>query len=93
MRKTRWTKQFRRDYKRFEKSGNFSNDLVTLKLVLELLVADEPLPRSFSDHRMKGRFNDCRDCHLRGDLILVYRKTANNSLELIRLGTHAALEL
>ena len=42
---------------------------------------------------MKGRYNDCRDCHLRSDLVLVYRKHDPDVLELIRIGTHTQLAI
>ena len=42
---------------------------------------------------MKGQYSDCRDCHLRPDLVLVYRKRNADILELIRIGTHAHLAI
>ena len=42
---------------------------------------------------MKGKYSDCRDCHLRPDLVLVYRKRDEDILELIRIGTHAQLAI
>ncbi len=42
---------------------------------------------------MKGQYNDCRDCHLRPDLVLVYRKRDADVLELIRIGTHTQLAI
>jgi mRNA interferase YafQ len=40
-----------------------------------------------------GTLNDCRDCHIKPDLILIYRKTHAASLELVRLGSHSELGL
>lgn len=60
---------------------------------LELLAADVPLPSRYVDHPMKGPYSDCRDCHLRPDLVLVYRKRDADILELIRIGTHAHLAI
>ena len=42
---------------------------------------------------MKVRYADCRDCHLRPDLVLAYRKRNADVLELIRIGTHARLAI
>ncbi len=39
-----------------------------------MLAKDEPLPRRYFDHRLSGEWTDHRDCHLRPDLILIYRK-------------------
>ena len=65
----------------------------TLLEALELLVADAPLPDRYVDHPMRGRYADCRDCHLRPDLVLVYRGHGSDALELVRIGSHAQLEL
>jgi mRNA interferase YafQ len=42
---------------------------------------------------LSGEWNDHRDCHIRPDLILIYRKPDGESLELVRLGSHAELGL
>ena len=64
-----------------------------LLAALELLVVDVPLPVRYVDHPIRGEYSDCRDCHLRPDLVLVYRKRGSETLELVRIGTHAQLAL
>ncbi len=61
--------------------------------VVNLLAVDTPLPRRNFDHRLSGEWNDHRDCHIRPDLILLYRKPDDESLELVRLGSHSELGL
>jgi mRNA interferase YafQ len=61
--------------------------------VVNLLAADAPLPRRNFDHPLSGEWNDYRDCHLRPDLILIYRKPDDESLELVRIGSHSELGL
>jgi mRNA interferase YafQ len=56
------------------------------------LVKDEPLPRRYFDHPL-GEWSDHRDCHIRPDPILIYRKPDDASLELVRLGSHSELGL
>ena len=53
--------------------------------------ADAPLPQRFRDHALVGQWRNCRDCHIRPDLILIYRKPDDESLDLIRLGSHSDL--
>ena len=93
MRSVRRTAQFRRDFKRVKRGAHGSYVNETLLAALELLVANAPLPSRYVDHPMKGRYADCRDCHLRPDLVLVYRKHGSDALELVRIGSHAQLGL
>ena len=58
-----------------------------------MLVADEPLPQRHHDHPLVGEWKDHRDCHIRPDLVLIYRKPDLEILDLVRLGSHAELGL
>ena len=93
MRTIRYTSRFKRDYRR-EKSGQLGKKLDTLLMeVVDLLAVDTPLPRRNVDHPLTGDWADHRDCHIRPDLILIYRKPDEESLELVRLGSHSELGL
>jgi mRNA interferase YafQ len=93
MRAIRRTKRFKRDYKR-EKSGRHGKTLdAVLREVLELLVADKPLPYSNFDHPLTGDWVDYRDCHIKPDLVLIYRKPDDEHLDLVRLGSHSEIGL
>ena len=61
--------------------------------VVELLAQDAPLPRQNFDHPLTGDWSDHRDCHVRPDLALIYRKPDDDTLELVRLGSHSELGL
>jgi mRNA interferase YafQ len=85
------TKAFRRDFRR-EKSGVLGPKLDNLIMeVVDLLAADQALPARFQDHPMVGTWNDHRDCHVRPDLVLIYRKKGDDVLQLVRLGSHSEL--
>ena len=93
MRIVKYTSRFRRDYRR-EQSGQYSKKLDALLMeVVTLLAADNPLPRRNVDHALTGEWVDHRDCHLRPDLVLIYRKPDDENLELVRLGSHSELGL
>ena len=82
---------FRRDYKR-EKSGVLGPKLDELiRDVVGMLAADQPLPPRYRDHSMVGNWDDHRDCHVRPDLVLIYRKKGDDVLQLVRLGSHSEL--
>ena len=91
MREVRYTSRFKRDYKR-EKSGRHGKDLDDLlSSIVELLAADMPLPPFNRDHPLAGDWSDHRDCHLKPDLVLIYRKLKDEFLDLVRLGSHSEL--
>ena len=93
MRIVKYTGRFKRDYRR-EKAGVLGQKLDSLLMeVVDLLAADTPLPRRHVDHQLTGEWKDHRDCHLRPDLVSIYRLTGVDSLELVRLGSHSELGL
>jgi mRNA interferase YafQ len=59
--------------------------------VLAMLLADQVLPLRYRDHSLTGEYKDCRECHLKPDLLLIYRSAGDNILELTRLGSHSEL--
>ena len=80
---------FKRDVRRAIKRGK---SLKKIMDAVRLLCSQSPLPPSFRDHALKGKFASYRDCHVEPDLILVYR-IVDDRLELVcfRLGSHADL--
>ncbi|MGC9964655.1 MAG: type II toxin-antitoxin system YafQ family toxin [Syntrophobacteraceae bacterium] len=93
MREIRYTSRFKRDYKR-EKSGRHSKKLdAALMEVVSLLASDMPLPRRHFDHLLSGEWSDHRDCHIKPNLILIYRKPDDEHLDLVRLGSHSEIGL
>ncbi len=90
---TRYSKKFKQDYRR-EKSGPYGKKLHSLpEDFLDLMEDKKPLPRRYFDHALAGAWSDCRDCHLKPDLVLIYRLAQDGVIELIRLGSHSELGL
>jgi len=87
------TSRFKKDYKREAKGLHRETLDGDLLAVLSLLVTDSPLPERFRDHALAGEWVDHRDCHVRPDLVLIYRLPDADSLELVRLGSHSELSL
>ena len=81
------TKQFKKDVKRMRKRGK---DLEKIKAVIDLIVAEEPLPPKNRDHKLGGNWIGRRDCHIEPDWILIYKLTEDELL-LERTGTHSDL--
>lgn len=93
MREVRLGNQFKRDYKhvRAGRHGKMLDDL--LLGIVDLLAADQPLSARNCDHALTGEWADFRDCHVKPDLILIYRRTGDAYLDLARLGSHSELGL
>jgi len=87
MRKIEWTHSFKRDFK---KHGTFEGAFIE---ALWKLANDEILPERFQDHALSGQWHDHRDCHIKPDLVLIYRKPDDVELQLVRLGSHSELGL
>jgi mRNA interferase YafQ len=86
-----WTGQFKRDYKR-EAKGKYRAALdVELSSVVNSLANDQALDSRYRDHGLVGNWKDHRDCHIKPDLILIYRLQEVEALQLVRLGSHSEL--
>lgn len=82
---------FRRDYKREAKGKHRATLDTDLRAVLVALVSDTPLDPHYRDHDLSGNWAGYRDCHIKPDLVLIYRKPDAQTLRLARLGSHSEL--
>lgn len=62
----------------------------SLRAVLRLLPAGEPIPATYKDHPQKGNWKHYRDLHIEPDWLLIY-KTDDANVWLARTGTQADL--
>jgi mRNA interferase YafQ len=91
MRRIERTSAFRRDFKR-EKRAQHRRDIDSLvSEVVSLLAEDKALPEKNRDHNLSGEWGDHRECHLKPDLLLIYRKPDADTLQLVRMGSHSEL--
>jgi mRNA interferase YafQ len=82
---------FRRDYKRETKGqhrATLDGDLVP---VLMALTNDKPLETRHRDHALSGEWSGYRECHIKPDLLSIYRNSDEKTLWLVRLGSHSEL--
>ena len=86
-------KQFVKDWIRLARSGRYP--MQELEDVMCLLIENRaPLPPEYLDHPLKGDWRDFRDCHVRGDWLLIYRINETPQGEeviFVRTGTHTEL--
>ena len=94
MRTIKYTSKFKQDFKREKKSGHYRTVLEhDLTIIINALANNRSLPLKNRDHALNGNWKDHRDCHVKPDLVLIYRKPDDKTLELVRLGSHSQLSL
>jgi len=82
---------FKRDYKRESKGQHRATLDADLVPVLTALADNQPLEPRHRDHDLSGEWAGYRDCHIKPDLVLIYRKPDPDTLRLARLGSHSEL--
>jgi mRNA interferase YafQ len=85
------TKRFKQDYKRETKGRHRKTLDESFIAVVKLLLVNKPLAEKYKDHALTGDWSDHRDCHIKPDLVLIYRKPDKNVLQLVRMGSHNEL--
>lgn len=79
--------QFKTDLKRMRKRG-YDPDM--LKEPIRLLADGKQLPPEYLDHPLTGNWSGCRECHIKPDWLLVYKRENDKLLLLLmRTGTHS----
>lgn len=91
MRTIERTTAFKKAFKRTLKQQHGNKVEGLLREALRYLLIDRPLPAKYRDHQLGGEWKDTRDCHLRPDLVLFYRKVGTDVLQLVDIGSHSDL--
>ena len=80
------TSAFKKDFKRVKDKKVF----VLLADVLEQLVFSKKLDEKYRDHALVGGYSGYRECHLRPDVLFIYKVEAG-VLYTYRIGSHSEL--
>ena len=86
--------KFRKQYKKL----NQKEKEITKKIINKLL-NNEILESKYKDHKLIGKYSGFRECHIKLDLLLIYKKENNASsgqlptliLVCIAIGSHSDL--
>ena len=63
-------------------------DIIEVGSVIFELQKGQTLETKYVDHPLSGNWNKFRDCHIKPDLVLIYRIN-ENTLQLARIGSHS----
>lgn len=76
--------------KQFKKLSSKNANLVLE--IIEKLSNGEVLEQKYNDYKLKGNYKDYRECHIKPDLLLIYKKREDVLiLTCIDLGSHSEL--
>lgn len=88
MKKLRPSTQYKKDLKRIRNNPAKAAELLK---VLSLLENGLPLPEHYRPHALTGDYTGCMECHVQGVFLLVRINEEEDTVYLVRLGSHSEL--
>ncbi len=84
------SRQYEKSYKKYKHSGKFNE--AELNKAIDILCAGKALNATYQDHALHGEYEGYRECHIRGDILLIYRiEKQKLILVLFDIGSHSEL--
>ncbi len=84
------SKQYKKSLRKLGKSGKQS--VYEIERVVSIIASGKKLERLHRDHALSGDMSGYRECHIKNDLLLVYRIDDNELvLVLVNIGSHSDL--
>lgn len=82
------TTQFKKDLKRYQ---NNPSKLIALKDILDQLQNTGTVDQKRKPHHLAGEYSGCMECHIQNDFLLVWINQEEQTISLVRLGSHSEL--
>ncbi|MBO7118121.1 MAG: type II toxin-antitoxin system YafQ family toxin [Bacteroidales bacterium] len=83
-----YSTRFKKDLKRYKGQPD---RIKALKAVLQQLRDNGKVDASYKPHRLSGEYNDCMECHVQNDFLLIWIDESLHQIKLVRLGSHPDL--
>lgn len=83
-----YSTQFKKDFKKITKMP--IPDIIEVGNIISKIQRNETLDPKNVDHSLTGNWSGFRDCHIKPDLVLIYR-IFDGQLQLARIGSHSDL--
>ncbi len=84
------SKTFEKSLKKVLSGGKVR--LGEVEKTIEILLSGKSLPTKYKDHVLQGTWKGFRECHIRPDVLLIYKKEKENLiLILVNIGSHSEL--
>jgi mRNA interferase YafQ len=85
-----YAKQFQKSFNKILSSGKVKR--IEVETVVDILCKGSKLPEKYRNHKLHGEYIGYEECHIKGDLVLVYKIEKDNLiLILLNLGSHSDL--
>lgn len=85
----KFSSRFKKDLKFYKYDKVF---LIELEKVLDILAKGQNLPDKNLNHSLVGEFKGCFECHVKPDILLVYKIDKSELIVLLlRVGSHSNL--
>ena len=87
------SRQFTRSLRKLKRSGMFKSSAEeNFNEAVNTLMAGKILPAPYTDHQLSGEWSAYRECHIKGNVLLVYeRRDGLLILVLVDIGSHPYL--
>ena len=83
-----YTNTFNKAWDRYKRAG--IRDMAAASDVMAMIFQGKTLPAHYQDHELTGNWDGARECHIGGDLLLVYQLSAD-LVTFVDLGSHSEL--
>ena len=83
-----YSTQFKKDFKKIAKMPIV--DIIEVGNIISRLQRGESLDIKHVNHPLTGNWLGFKDCHIKPDLVLIYR-VIDNALQLARIGSHSEI--
>lgn len=85
----KYSSRFKKDLKGYKYNKVVLAELIK---VLDSLAKGDSLPSKNINHSLSGEFKNCFECHIRPDVLLVYKiKKEEITILLLRIGSHSEI--
>lgn len=85
----KYSSRFKKDLKFYRHNQEVIDEL---EKILDILIKKGKLPLKNNNHCLIGEFKNCFECHLRPDVLLIYKiEKSEITILLLRIGSHAKL--
>ena len=92
MYQVRRTKNFETSIKRIKNSGAKISVKEKIEETIDIIASGQKLLASYRNHKLAGELSGYQECHIKGDLLLIYKIEKNNLILILAdIGSHSEL--